>query len=131
MNRGGLARTAAVVLYFVAVVGISFTGGATTHALLADSDTSDPATIQIAKQNQGPVSFNGCTRVKFTPSNNDDFALDVTTDRTTYRFNETDFNTNGNKNTFKVDVGDEIDPGEQIKQATLDGTTYENPNYPC
>lgn len=110
-------------------MGASFTGGAATHALLTDSSTSDQATIQIAKQNQGAVSFKDCTEVTFEPNNSDDFTLEVTTDQNSYQFDETDFNRNKKK--FKVKTGDEIPSGEQIKQATLDGTTYQNPNYPC
>lgn len=130
--RGGDALGSLVaVACLLTVVAASFGAGATTHALLADSETGDTATIQIAKQNQGPVSFKGCTKVVFEPSNNDDFTLDVTTGTKAYSFDETDFSTNGNKKKFRVDVDEEIDAGEQIEKATLDGTTYSNPNYPC
>lgn len=116
---------------FILVAGISFAGGATTHALFVDTETADTVTIQIEKKNQGPVKFKGCDTVEFEPDNTNDFAFNVTTgSQDTYYFNESDFNTNGNKKQFKVEVGKEIPSGKQIKEVTLDGTTYSNPNYP-
>lgn len=116
---------------FILVAGISFAGGATTQALYFDTETADNVTVQIEKKNQGPVSFSGCDEVKFEPDNTNDFTFNVTTDQDTHRFNETDFTTNGNKSKFKVKSPNDFPSGEQIMEATLDGTTYSNPNYPC
>lgn len=131
MIGSGGRQLQVVCATFLLVAGMSFAGGATSYALFVDTETADAVTIQIEKKNQGPVTFSGCDKVTFEPANTSDFTFNVTTGQATYDFDETDFNTIGGKTQFQVKAGSDFPSGEQIVEATLDGTTYSNPNYPC
>lgn len=121
-----VVRELSVVLLAIFVV-ITFTGGAVTHAVLTDTEPADNETISLAKKNQGAVTFGNCDKVDFEPDDPNNFVIEVGTDTDVHAFDETDFP----KNKFTIQSGNnkKIPGDELIRNATLDGTTYNNPNY--
>lgn len=128
-----VVRELSVVVLAVFVV-ITFTGGAATHAVLTDTESSDTETISLAKKNQGAVTFTKCKKVDFEPNDPANFVVNATTNDPSgtikaYNFTDADFSYS-TEYTLKTGNNDKLDKDDEIRQITLDGTTYDNPNHP-
>lgn len=128
-----VVREFSVVMLAIFVV-VTFTGGAATHAVLTDTETSDTETISLAKKNQGAVTFTNCRKVDFEPNDPSNFVVNATTNDPsrnikTYNFTDADF-TSSTSYTLQTGKKKKLDQNDEIRQITLDGVTYDNPNYP-
>lgn len=129
-----VVREVSVVVLAIFVV-VTFTGGAATHALLTDTEYSDTESITLTKKNQGSVTFTKCKKVDFQPDDPSTFTVNVTTTgqsgaTKTYNFTDADFAGSGPEFSLQTGNNKKLDRNDEIRQITLDGTTYSNPNYP-
>lgn len=128
-----VVRELSAVVLAIFVV-LTFTGGAATHAVLTDTETSDTETISLAKKNQGAVSFTKCKKVDFEPDDPTNFVANATTNDPsgtvkTYNFTDADF-ASSTEYTLQTGNNNKLDKDDEIRRITLDGTTYDNPNHP-